>query len=81
MYGLDGSYVLMNNDVGFAGFDRLGNKIYWVDADEFHMTKAVIKDEISLCKKMRFIPVTLYAQDGVTVTTDGIALVSTLGGT
>lgn len=80
MYGLDGSYVLMNNDVGFAGFDRLGNKIYWVDADEFHMTKAVIKDEISLCEKMRFIPVTLYAQDSVTMTTDGIALVSTLGG-
>lgn len=80
MYGLDGSYVLMNNDVGFAGFDRLGNKIYWVDADEFHMTKAVIRDEISLCEKMRFIPITLYAQDGVTVTSDGIGLVSTLGG-
>lgn len=80
MYGLDGSYVLMNNDVGFAGFDRLGNKIYWVDADEFHMTKAVIRDEITLCEKMRFIPITLYAADGVTVTTDGIGLVSTLPG-
>ena len=24
MYGQDGSYVLMNNEVGFSGYDRLG---------------------------------------------------------
>ena len=28
MYGTDGSYVLLNNDVGFAGYDRLNNKVY-----------------------------------------------------
>lgn len=78
MFGLDGSYVLMNNQVGFAGFDRTGNKIYWVSQDEFHMKKSVVEEEITLCGKMRFIPITI-TQNG-TVVNDGIGLVSTAGG-
>ena len=74
MYGLDGSYVLMNNDVGFAGFDRNGTKIYWVNGDEFHMKKSVVEEEITLCNKLRFIPITLT--NGNTVVNDGIGLVS-----
>lgn len=76
MYGTDGSYVLMNNEVGFAGFDRLGTKIYWVDHDEFHMKKGVMEEEITLCNKVRFIPITLDDGNG-NITSDGIALVST----
>lgn len=74
MYGVDGSYVLMNNEVGFAGYDRLGNKLYWVDHDEFHMKKGVIEEEITLCSKLRFIPITLNS--GGNITSDGIGLVS-----
>lgn len=77
MYGQDGSYVLLNNEVGFAGYDRNGNKIYWVDKDEFHMKKSVVEEEITLCNKMRFIPITITGSDG-RVTNDGIGLVSTL---
>lgn len=76
MYGTDGSYVLMNNEVGFAGYDRLGTKIYWVDHDEFHMKKGVVEEEITLCNKVRFIPITLDDGNG-NITSDGIALVST----
>lgn len=75
MYGTDGSYVLMNNEVGFAGYDRLGTKIYWVDHDEFHMKKGVMEEEITLCNKVRFIPITLNDGNGNT-TSDGIGLVS-----
>lgn len=78
MYGADGSYVLINNEVGFAGYDRNDNKIYWVDKDEFHMKKSVIEEEITLCNKMRFIPIEVY--NGSTLVNDGIGLVSTLGG-
>lgn len=78
MYGVDGSYVLMNNTVGFAGYDRLGNQIYWVNGDEFHMKKSVVEEEITLCNKMRFIPITI-TNNGTTVN-DGIGLVSTIGG-
>lgn len=78
MYGQDGSYILINNQVGFAGYDRLGNKIYWVDKDQFHQKKSVIEEEITLCNKMRFIPITLTS-GGVTIN-DGIGLVSVAGG-
>lgn len=76
MYGVDGSYVLMNNEVGFAGYDRNNQKIYWVAADEFHMRKSVIEEEITLCDKMRFIPIEIYDSDDNLIN-DGIGLVST----
>ena len=79
MYGVDGSYVLMNNQVGFAGYDRLGNLIYWVNGDEFHMKKSVVEEEITLCSKMRFIPITIT--DGNNdIVNDGIGLVPTISG-
>lgn len=77
MYGNDGSYVLLNNEVGFAGFDSLGNKIYWVDKDEFHMKRSVVEEEITLCNKLRFIPITIT--DGENIVNDGIGLVSVGG--
>lgn len=79
MYGVDGSYVLMNNTVGFAGYDRLGNQVYWVNGDEFHMKKSVVEEEITLCSKMRFIPITITDTNN-NIENDGIGLVSTISG-
>ena len=76
MYGQDGSYIIMNNDEGFAGYDTNNNKIYWVDRDEFHMKKSVIEEEITLCNKLRFIPITVT--NGI-ITNDGIGLVNAQG--
>ena len=78
MYGVDGSYVLINNTVGFAGYDRNNNQIYWVNGDEFHMKKSVVEEEITLCNKLRFIPITLYDSSN-NITSDGIGLVSVGG--
>lgn len=77
MYGVDGSYVLINNDVGFAGYDRNDNKIYWVSGEEFHMKKSVVEEEITLCNSVRFIPITITS--GGVVVNDGIGLVSAGG--
>ena len=77
MYGIDGSYVLMNTTDGFAGFDRNNNKIYWAAGDAFHMKKSEVEEEITLCGKMRYIPIEL-TQGGVDH--NGIGLVSVLGG-
>lgn len=74
MYGQDGSYVLMNQRVGFAGFDRNGNKTYWVDGEQFHMRKGVVEEEITFANRMRFIPITIYS--GSSMVNDGIGLVS-----
>ena len=79
MFGLDGSYVLMNNEVGFAGYDRNGNKIYWVSGEEFHMKKSVIEEEITLCNQLRFIPIQITDNDD-NVVNEGIGLVSAIVG-
>ena len=79
MYGQDGSYIVINNTVGLAGYDRLGAKTYWVDKDQFVMKKSVVEQEITLCNKVRFIPITL-TDGGGNVTSDGIGLVSVAGG-
>lgn len=77
-YGKDGSYVIMNQEEGFAGYDADNNKIFWVDYDMFHMKKAVIEEEISLCKRLKFLPITIT--NNGTVVNDGIGLVSAFRG-
>ena len=78
MYGSDGSYVLMNDDVGFAGYDANDNKIFWVDFDEFHMKKSVVEDEITIVDKIRFIPIQITT--GGVVTSSGVGIVNVGGG-
>ena len=75
MYAQNGSYIVVNTDVGFAGYDRLDNKLFWVSEDEFHQKKSVVEEEITLCNKLRFIPIEIY--NGNTLVNDGIGLVST----
>lgn len=67
-------YVLLNNTVGFAGFDANDTKLFWVSRDEFHMKKCVAETEITACNKLRFIPVTITS--GSTVVNDGVAVVA-----
>ena len=75
MFGVDGSYILINAAEGFVGYDRENNKIFWVSDDEFYMRKSVITQEITLCNKLRFIPIEI--RDGNnTLINDGIGLVS-----
>lgn len=74
VFGNNGDYVMMNSSVGFAGYNRSGTKIYWAAEDEFHMKKSVVEEEITLCGKVRFIPIT-RTSNGTTIN-DGIGLVS-----
>ena len=67
-------YVLLNNRVGFAGYDANDVEIFKVSRDSFVMKKCVAKEEITACDKVRFIPITL-SNNGVVVN-DGIALVA-----
>lgn len=65
MFGSDGSYIIMNYSEGFAGYDSNGDKIFWASRDQFHMTKAVVEDEITLSNRIRFIPVDTTSNHGV----------------
>ncbi len=61
----DNSYIKINPDVGFAGFDADGNKTYWVDGDEFHQKKSVVEEEITIASKLRMIPIETDTNNGV----------------
>ena len=75
MYATNGGYVVLNADVGLVGYDSVGNPIYWVSDDEFHMNKAVVENDITVCGKVRFIPITISDSNG-NVTTDGVGIVA-----
>ena len=65
MYAKDKSYVLLNTEVGFAGFDRNNKKSWWADGDEFHMNKAFVENEITVGYKLRIIPITNTKNTGI----------------
>ena len=75
IYCEDNTYVKLNPEVGFAGYDANDTKIYWADGDEFHMKKSVVEEEITLCNKLRMIPITLYGENNEVIN-DGIGYVA-----
>ena len=79
MYGVDGFYIVINTTDGFAGYDRLNNKLFWVNEDEFHQKKSVVEEEITIASKIRFIPIEIRDGNNVLVN-DGIGIVGVVGG-
>lgn len=71
----DNSYIKINPEVGFAGYDAQDRKTYWVDGDEFHQRKSVVEEEITIANKLREIPMTLY-NDNNEITNDGVGFVA-----
>ncbi len=65
MWANDGSYIKINNDVGFAGYDKNGNKVYWCDGAVFCTQKFVAKDEITVGGKLRMLPITTDTNSGI----------------
>ena len=75
MYATNGGYVVLNADVGLVGYDSVGNPIYWVSDDEFHMARAVVENDITVGGKVRFIPITITDNSG-NITNDGVGIVA-----
>ncbi len=65
MYANDGSYIKINNEVGFAGFDKNNNKIYWVDGETFCTKKFIANEEITIGGKLRMLPITTSTNSGI----------------
>lgn len=84
LYGQDGFYLRANATDGFSG-RRMApgmstpastdEKIFWITEDVFHMKRADVENDINFCGKMRFVPITIYDQQG-NITNNGIALVA-----
>lgn len=65
MWANDESYIQINNEVGFAGFDKNGNKIYWVDGETFCTNKFIAKQEITVGGKLRMLPIQTSTNNGI----------------
>lgn len=65
MFAKDNSYILINTEVGFAGFNKNDVKTWWADGDEFHQKKAFVEEEITVGYKLRMIPITNSTNTGI----------------
>ena len=65
VYATNGDYVKLNAEVGFAGYDKNGNKIYWADGDVFRMKNAEVENEIKIAGKIKVVPVSTESNVGV----------------
>ena len=73
VYATNGDYVKLNADVGFAGYNKNGTKIYWADGDVFRMKNAEVENEIKIAGKIKIVPVST----GNTVGVGFVALATT----
>lgn len=64
IFGDDGSKVVISS-VEFAGYDRNGNRIFWINGDEFHMKKSVVEEEITIASRIRIIPIDVDTNTGI----------------
>lgn len=65
VYAINGDYVKLNAEEGFAGYDKNGTKIYWADGDVFRMKNAEVENEIKIAKKIKIVPVSTADSVGV----------------
>ena len=65
IYCEDNTYIKLNPEVGFAGYDVNDTKIYWADGDQFHQRKSVVEEEITIANKIRIIPIQNSDNNGI----------------
>ena len=65
VYATNGDYVKLNAEVGFAGYNKNGTKIYWADGDVFRMKNAEVENEIKIAGKIKIVPVSTDSNVGV----------------
>lgn len=66
----NGAYLLINRNVGFAGFDKNNNPLFWTENNAFHMKKSAIHEEIVMCNKVKCLPI--QVSNNNVVVNDGI---------
>lgn len=64
MWANDGGYIKINNEVGFAGYDKNNNKIYWADGEVFHTKKFEASQEITI-GTVRALPMVSNTNAGI----------------
>ena len=64
-YAKDKSYVKLNAEEGFVGYDAHDNKVYWADGETFHMWNAEVENQIKIAGMIKVVPVATADNVGV----------------
>lgn len=70
MFAVNGSYVVLNGSE-FACYDANNNKICWIVNNEFHVKKSVTEEEVTVCNKIKIVPISTGAIDGIGIISAG----------
>ncbi len=65
VYCTNGTYVKLNPEVGFAGYSKDNEKIYYADGNEFYMKNAVVKNSLEIGGLLKAIPITNETNKGI----------------
>jgi len=65
VYATNGDYVKLNAEVGFAGYDKNNNKVYWADGNTFHMVNAEIENVAKFAGMIQLVPVATNSNTGI----------------
>ena len=65
VYATTGDYVKLNPEVGFAGYDKNDNKVYWADGNIFHMANAEIENIAKFAGMIQMVPVSTSSNKGI----------------
>ena len=65
MYANDGSYIKLNNTVGFVAYDKNDEKIFWSDGGAFYAKKLAASDDITVGSKLRILPIKTSTNEGI----------------
>lgn len=76
MIAKDGEKIVINSSEGFVGYDKLGNKSFWLEDGYFHIKKSILEEEVTLCNKIKAIPIEVYNNN--TLVNDGIGFISVI---
>lgn len=64
-YAKDKTYVRLNADDGFVGYDANDNRVYWADGETFHMRNAEVENQIKIAGQIKIVPVATDEHIGV----------------
>lgn len=65
VYATNGDYVILNGEVGFAGYNKDNVKVYYADGEEFRMKNANVENQIKIGGMIKVVPVNSGGNVGV----------------
>lgn len=65
VYAKNGSYVKLNAEEGFVGYNANDERMYWADGEAFHMWNAEVENQIKIAGKIKIVPVSTADNVGV----------------